>query len=571
MKTPSIFSIGTSGVTDKEEAARIILVNKICWAVGLSIAVIAPSIGVPLHWKPSVLIGLSAEFLINWSILLLNHYRKHLTANLVTYFLQVAAIAYFGVTLVKVLYLEFVVVLLIAVIFLLFKNPLLRKIALAGAIADLAALEFYYYRTGLQDSLPMSYDAAFLIHVLVVSAIIGITILISKPYVVSNDQNPQLQRANYFMRTFIFQVTHDLRTSLDGIYQAAQLLKKDAKRQRHSKETTTLLDIVLAASQDARNVINNVLDVAEIESGRTPPSVLVPFRVRPFFERLIEVHQILARDKHMKVRLQTGMPEVIVSDPVNISQIFINLLSNAIKYGASGTTVRVKVMRDGPWWQLRVANSGAPIPPEKMATIFEPYVTGRTGHLPGTGLGLYIVQSKAKEMEGNVGVESGPGRETVFTMRLPLIVGNPVDLPAEMNTGDEVMTTEGAKVLLAEDNKVAAFLLSRFLEEMNCRVTLVRNGLELLETAEKQCPDDRPDIIILDYHMPLLNGEETIRRLKALPHLKDIPVLVTTGDVFPDTLHRITAAGADTYLKKPIDHAALRATIGALLGNAQYH
>jgi signal transduction histidine kinase/ActR/RegA family two-component response regulator len=571
MKTLSIFSIGTSGITDKEDAARIILVNKICWAVGLSIAIIGPTIGASLHWKPSVLIPLSAEFLINWSILLLNHYRKHLAANIVTYFLQVAAIAYFGVTLVKVLYLEFVVVLLIAVIFLLFKNALLRKIALAGALIDLAALEIYYYRSGLQDSLPMSYNAAFLIHVLVVTSIIGITILISKPYVVSNDLKPQLQRANFFMRTFIFQVTHDLRSSLDSIYQSAQLLKRDARRQRHSKETSTLLDIVLAASQDARNVVNNVLDVAEIESGRIPPSVLVPFRLRPFFERLIEVHQILARDKHVRLRLQTEMPDVIVSDPVNISQIFINLLSNAIKYGASGTTVRVRVMRDGAWWQLQVSNSGAPIPPEKIATIFEPYVTGRTGHLPGTGLGLYIVKSKVKDMEGNVVVESGPGRETVFTVRLPLIVGNPVDLPAEMSVGEEVTVTEGAQVLLAEDNKVSAFLLSRFLQEMNCRVTIVRNGFELLETVEKQCPDDRPDIIILDYHMPLLNGEETIRRLKALPHLKTIPVIVTTGDVFPDTLHRITAAGADSYLKKPIDHAALRATIGALLGNTQYH
>jgi signal transduction histidine kinase/ActR/RegA family two-component response regulator len=567
MKTLRIFfSIGTSGVTDKEETARIILVNQICWVIGVSIAIIGPFICVFMHWKPSVVIPLSADFLFNWSVLLLNHYRKHLAANLVLYFTQWAAIACFGVMLAKVLYLELVVVLLIAVLYLLFKKGGLRKIALAGALIDLAWLETYYYWAGLQDR------QAFLIHVLVVTAIIGITILlISRNYVVSNDQNPQLQRANYFMRTFIFQVTHDLRSSLDSIFQSAQLLKRDARRQRHSKETSTLLDIVLAASQDARNVVNNVLDVAEIESGRIPPSVLVPFRLRPFFERLIDVHQVLARDKHVRLRLQTEMPDVIVSDPVNISQIFINLLSNAIKYGASGTTVRVRVMRDGAWWQLQVSNSGAPIPPEKIATIFEPYVTGRTGHLPGTGLGLYIVKNKVKDMEGNVVVESGPGRETVFTVRLPLIVGNPVDLPAEMSAGEEVTVTEGAQVLLAEDNKVSAFLLSRFLQEMNCRVTTVRNGFELLETVEKQCPDDRPDIIILDYHMPLLNGEETIRRLKALPDLKAIPVIVTTGDVFPDTLHRITAAGADSYLKKPIDHAALRATIGALLGNTQYH
>jgi CheY-like chemotaxis protein len=104
---------------------------------------------------------------------------------------------------------------------------------------------------------------------------------------------------------------------------------------------------------------------------------------------------------------------------------------------------------------------------------------------------------------------------------------------------------------------------------MGCSFTIVKNGLELIQLAQEKCPDWCPDIIILDGHMPILNGEETIKRLKRLPELNHIPIIVTTGDIYSDTVRSMLDAGAVDYLKKPIDHAALQKTIMAQLNNVQ--
>jgi len=252
---------------------------------------------------------------------------------------------------------------------------------------------------------------------------------------------------------------------------------------------------------------------------------------------------------------------VIFSDPLNINQILTNLLANAFKYGTRNNTVMVEINKIEYSWELKVSNSGPPIPPEKIATIFDPFVTGRAGFVQGSGLGLFIVKTKTRLMGGTVQVESHPECHTIFTVNLPLREGRLRDLPDGPGSDTETGDFNKAHILVAEDDKVTAFLLSRFLKDMGCSFTIVRNGRELLDAARKKCPDDCPDIIILDGHMPILSGEETIRELKKTPGLSHIPIIVTTGDIYSDTIHRMLAAGANTYLKKPVDHLALQKTI----------
>jgi len=556
-------SIGTSGISDEENIKRIELVNMLCLAAALVIFIVGVTLCYLLKWQASVVLPLSIEFVLNASVLFLNHKRRYLTASFLLYFLQCVMIIYLSIILGRLLQLELVIILLIAVAFLIFKDKNTRRLAVGAALIDLTVLEVVYYRNHSLSLIPVTYDAAFTIHALVLGAVIFIILLVSAPFVKSHDTNAELKRANNLIKIFVAQITHELRTPLDSIHHIAQIMRTEAQKDKNLAKIRSYMDITWTVSSYARSIINNVLDMAEIEAGKTPASTLEALKIIPFFGKMLEVHRIIAQREDMKLEMRVGkdMPEVIFSDPLNINQILTNLLANAFKYGARRNTIIIEIDKIEYNWQLKVTNFGTPIMPERIPTIFDPFVTGRAGFIQGSGLGLYIVKTKARLMGGDVQVVSDPEGYTTFTVILPLREGKLRDLPDGPGTDADIGDLQKVHIMVAEDDKANAFVFSRYLTDMGCSVTMVNNGLELLKAAKEKCPDNCPDIIILDSQMPILNGEETIRELKKTPGLSHIPIIVTTGDIYSDTIHRLLAAGANTYLKKPIDHVALQKTI----------
>jgi signal transduction histidine kinase/CheY-like chemotaxis protein len=571
MKRFPLLSIGTSGIMDEEETTRIKLVNKLCIVAASVVAIVGGILCAVLSWRPFIVIPLSAEFVLNAFVLVLNYKRKHLAAALLLYMLQCVMIAYLSIALGRLLQLELVIILLIAITYLIFKKKIFRIIAVVAASADLVVLEIVYRYDYSHYRLPVSASAAFVIHLFVLLAVIGVILMVSTPYVKSHDTNAELKRANQFIKIFVAQITHELRTPLDSIHRVTQLLRSEIRKDQGLKKIQPLVDIGWTVSSDARHIVNNVLDMAEIEAGKTPTIVTEPFRLASFLERILDVHRVIAEREDMALELSVDeeMPEVIFGDPLNTSQILTNLMANAFKYGAKGSVVRVAVKKQAANWQLIVSNTGPGIPKEKIDSIFEPFFTGRAGQIEGSGLGLFIVKSKLNSMKGTIQVESLQGTMTTFTVTLPLREGKLWDLPVTSEPETENTNLRNIRVLVAEDDKLTTYLYSRFLKDMGCSFTIVKNGLELIQLAQEKCPDWCPDIIILDGHMPILNGEETIKRLKRLPELNHIPIIVTTGDIYSDTVRSMLDAGAVDYLKKPIDHAALQKTIMAQLNNVQ--
>ncbi|HVV03344.1 MAG TPA: hybrid sensor histidine kinase/response regulator, partial [Puia sp.] len=439
----------------------------------------------------------------------------------------------------------------------------LRMLGIAAALLDLVIIEVLYYRNPFQLPFSLSYNTVFVIQMSVIAIMTLITILISSPYVKSNDTNEELKRANHLIKIFVAQITHELRTPLDNIHHVTQLLRGEVRRDPNLSKIKPLADIGWTVSSNVRNIVNNVLQLAEIEAGKSITIINEAFKVRPFFEKIMEVFVIMARREEMKIHLEIddNMPEVIFGDPLAITQIVTNLLSNALKYGERRTTIKMTISNSTPHWQIQVANYGAGIPADRAHSVFDPFVTNSRGHIQGSGLGLYIVRSKAEAMGGTVHYESEEASLTKFTVALPLREGKLRDLPDPAGTDPDIGDLQKVYVLAAEDDKLTAYLLSRSLKEMGCSYTMARNGQELIELAQKKCPDECPDIIILDCHMPILDGVETIRRLKQMPELMHIPIIITTGDLYSDTVDRMLAAGANSFLKKPIDHQALRKTI----------
>ena len=561
MRISNLFFIGTSGINDIETKNRIVLVNKISLAFGLALLVITPTLCSFVQWRLSFLVPLTIEFLINCSVLMLNHYQKHTAAGVVLYFLQCTAIIYFSSLLGSLIQLELAIILLISVLYLIFKENRLRKIALFAAILDLAVLEIVHYIDSSHPAIQLSYNQSFIIHVLVDIAAISVIIMVSKPYIESNDNNAALKRANHFIRLFLAEMTHELRTPLDNIHQVVQLLKKEVHDDERLRKIQSLVDVGFIVSTSARNIVNNVLNMAEIEAGKTPKIDCEPIEVIPFFKEIMLVHKTVASNEDKHLRLEIDMPRVIFSDSLALTQILTNLLANALKYGSRGTTITVRIKKSGSSWQIAVSNIGN-VAFSDINAIFDPFVTGRIGQIKGSGLGLFIVKNKAQLMNGTIDADSHPGGYTTFTVTLPLVEGKPSDLPEESNPNAEVIDLSSIRVLVAEDNNLTAFLLSTFLDDLGCQFEIVSNGRDLLEAAQKKRPDECPDIILLDSKMPVLGGEETIRQLKRIPGLNEIPIIVSTADIYSDTLERMLKAGANTYLKKPIDHLALKKAIG---------
>jgi len=594
MKRFRLFQIGTAGVSDEADRNRIVLVNTLCIVTGCSIIGVGATICACFSWRPLLVIPFVLEFIINASVLLFNHRRKYVAAAVILYFLQSVMIIYLSAVLGKLLRLDIVIVLLFAITFLLFKTKKLRTLGIAAALLDLVIIEILYYRNPFQLPISLPYDTVFVIQMSVIAIMTLITILISAPYVKSNDTNEELKRANHLIKIFVAQITHELRTPLDNIHHVTQLLRGEVQRDPNLSKIKPLADIGWTVSSNVRNIVNNVLQLAEIEAGKSITIINEAFKVRPFFEKIMEVFVIMAKREEMKIHLEMddNMPEVIFGDPLAITQIVTNLLSNALKYGERRTTIKMtigNIQKTGlrgniarfpetsnvcpsdnepparsdstPHWQIEVANYGAGIPADRAHSVFDPFVTNSRGHIQGSGLGLYIVRSKVEAMGGTVRYESEEASLTRFTVALPLREGKLRDLPDPAGTDPDIGDLQKVYVLAAEDDKLTAYLLSRSLKEMGCSYTMARNGQELIELAQKKCPDECPDIIILDCHMPILDGVETIRRLKQMPELMHIPIIITTGDLYSDTVDRMLAAGANSFLKKPIDHQALRKTI----------
>lgn len=547
-----LLNAGTDGILDDDSRRRVVIVNAISLSICFLLIAITP-VFLALTDRWNIILGpVIVDFIITFSVLVLNFRKKHLAAALTVYLIQCASIMYFSILLSNVVALEAMIIFLISIIYLIFKDDRLRRLCLITAILTLALIETSYYFK-LFTPIPLSYNTAFLMHTMVIGGILVLIIVVSRPYVRSNDSNEELKKANYFKKIFVHQVTHEIRTPLNAIYGVAQLLKREIRLDERLKSIETLVDQQLDAIKNARSIVNNVLDMAQIESGMMEVTEKESFQVEPFFTRIIEVNKVIARARNIHLKLSfANMPAVLHDDILKIHQITTNLLANAIKYADKNTTVQLYIHGSGTRWSLQVSNKGPVIPPEKLEQIFNPFVTDKSKYIEGTGLGLYIVKGKVTAMGGSVLVDSGE-EGTVFTVILPLEEGSLRDVHPEP---EEEVTLDGLgniHVLLAEDNELNAQLLMRLLSHIGCNTVWVKNGQELIGQLEKYIPD----IIIMDYHMEIMDGEETLLYLKRTPGLKDIPVIISTGDAYAETRDAFIKAGADAFIEKPINYSSL--------------
>lgn len=549
-----IIRTGTAGIQDEETVNRIRSTNTLSLSIGIAIIAIAPLVYYFIP-KVSLLIPIIIELLINFSVILFNKYRHYLAAGLILYFLQCAAIIYFCFLLGGIIQLQSMVIFLLSIICLLFKDRHIRVLALVGAVGTFAVLQTGYYYN-IVTPIQVSYHDGYVIQTAAMIGVIIMLIIIAKPFIKSNDTNHVLKKQNRLVKTYVAEISHEMRSPLNAIGLISKLLKKQIKKEQKEQQLNPFVDMLIVASGKTRSLVNNVLNMAQVEAGVVEANVEQTFFVRPFFAKLIDVSKIIAQSRKMKIRLLIDqMPSLITSDPLKLSQILDNLLGNAIKYGKKNGIISVTIGRqEDHTWTIEVENQADPIPTDKLQTLFDPFATSKPDQITeGTGLGLWIVRNKVTSMNGTVNIEYTPDEYIVFKISLPLQVGKSKDIEPDDETDDELMDVSGARILIGEDEAINARALSLHLQALQCHVDIANNGRDLLNRARNH----PPDLIIMDYHMPLMNGLIAIQHLKSDPKLKLIPVLVTTGDIFTDTLDKVLEAGADDILTKPVESSPL--------------
>jgi CheY-like chemotaxis protein/anti-sigma regulatory factor (Ser/Thr protein kinase) len=254
----------------------------------------------------------------------------------------------------------------------------------------------------------------------------------------------------------------------------------------------------------------------------------------------------------------------VFADRQRLSQILLNLLSNAVKYNRVAGTVSISARVEGDDVHIEVADTGAGIPPDKLALMFRPFerLGAEQSGIEGTGLGLALSQRLAVEMKGTLTVESQVDQGTRFRLRLSRFDG-PADQDAAATHPVIAMATCTGSILYIEDNASNIVLMERLISRRpGVRMTHAQDGL----TGLRMLKDDRPNLVILDLHLSDMSGEDVLREIWSDPATRSVPVAVLSADATSQSQRRLRAAGAMAYLTKPFDVAEILRLIDEVVG-----
>lgn len=484
--------------------------------------------------------GLNASFLLSYSILC-------------------SALIFWGIILGPTAQIHILVAFMIGLAWFVLDNKFTQWLAVGFDLTMIVFLEVSYYNHWFAPlDLPENIQMFIRWIVVVVGSILNVAIiyLYYTEWVNAkvNKLLIDLEKANNFKRIFIYEVTHDIRTQLNAIYYLAQLFKREIRLDPQLKNISPYNNLLFTAVNNASRIINNVLDISKIEAGKMEEVQDDTFLLQPFFENLLEGQKVTANTRKIQLRLvmDDSMPEAIACDYFKLSQIITNLLNNAIKYAHKNSIVYVKVKRANKHlWSIAVINKGPGIAFEKLESIFDQFVAKKHNrYTEGTGLGLYIVKNMIDALGGDIKAESQPGQDTTFTVTLRLKEGRLSDIPEET---EEVVDLSNIRILVADDNEMNNLLFSRYLSLNGCIVTSASNGLEVMDKLENE--RHLPDIILMDHHMPEMDGAAALIHLKNDPRFKHIPVIMCTGSF--ESQDELMAAGAAAIVIKPVDQKTL--------------
>lgn len=382
--------------------------------------------------------------------------------------------------------------------------------------------------------------------------------------------------ANEAKSSFLANMSHDIRTPMNAIVGFVRLLERDAANPAKVREYLAKID---SSSRHLLGLINDILDMSKIESGKTALN-MGEFSLPELLDELYTMMspQARAKEQQFDFLLAPELPEMLLGDKLRLNQVLINLLSNAIKYTQKGGAISLRIglvhaVEHGvAHLRFIVQDNGFGMSPGFVQTIFEPFSresTEATREVQGTGLGMAITKNIVDLMGGSIEVQSELGQGSVFTMELELAApanGAAAPKGAESKPAPQDISLAGLKVLAAEDNEINAEILSELLQIEDIECEIQPNGQAAYERFLQSEPGEF-DIIFMDVQMPVMDGYEATRAIRSSEHplAASIPIIAMTANAFEEDKRAALDSGMNAHTAKPLDMDKLKAIIVSLL------
>lgn len=587
---------GVEEVKDVSEKARIKLTNSISFILAIT-SLVFGVIYYLVAGHVDFIIATSIEAVIFFTIIYLNHHGRPVFAGVLLQVIITVAVAYFGVMFGKAVEVYVLAVFLCGSGLLFLKSSNAMIVFLVVSILVLIGIEFNKYYAFF-PSLVFSEKAFSFIWYSSLAVVLMLTIFAIWYYVNINkkllaqqeaqnalleDQKTQLeyQKNNLEVQVenrtddlkqlaasksiFIRELSHELRTPLNTILFIAQYkIRPDYVENREDSLQ------LYAACQNTLQIINNTLDHFLLENNKKPPIIKEWIHIHDFGKDMLQAFHYIAISAGVRLELEVAqdMPKTVYEFEAYLRKIISNLLGNAIKYTTAGTAVKLTfgLVPDSNNWKIAVIDNGPGIPSEKQAEIFEEYARLSDGAVEGTGVGLANSKNYAILLGGDIHVSStlnAPGSitgETVFTVTLPLIKFSDGAQPAAVKSYPlSNVRFNGLTALVVEDNLMNRVWLKRYIEDLGFNVLEAADG----EKGWLMVQEYRPDIIITDIRMPLMDGKELLLHVRENEQIKHTPIIFCTGENVIDKI--IENDPLSRWVQKPLQFPVIHTAIQELM------
>ena len=381
------------------------------------------------------------------------------------------------------------------------------------------------------------------------------------------------ENANLAKSRFLANMSHEIRTPMNAIIGMAHLVLQ-ANLEDKTREQMEKLQW---SAESLLGILNDILDFSKIEADKLTIES-TPFHPAELIESVMGLFKLPADDNGIELSVQVSplVPGCLLGDPLRISQVLTNLVSNAVKFSKSGGRVMLNLQpvdgEDEGEYQFSVSDTGIGMNAAQQQNLFRPFDQGdssTTRQFGGTGLGLAISRKLVELMDGSIDVVSSPGRGSTFsfTLRMQTLENAAKASPVRADRAQAAAATrqlQGRHILVVEDNDINQELARELLRMHGMRVATADNGREALSALEQQTFDG----VLMDLQMPVMDGYEATRRIRALDAFEDLPIIAMTANAMKEDRGRALSIGMNDYLAKPVDPDLLITTLARWIGSA---
>ncbi len=371
----------------------------------------------------------------------------------------------------------------------------------------------------------------------------------------------KVRRANSAKSEFLSRMSHDLRTPINGILGMLAIMDKS---QNDAGQQETCRRKIRVSTGHLLSLVNDVLQVSKLESGRPAAAVEEPFDLHDTLEDCIAILSPQAEEKGIQMKLdETGVQhKKLIGNALHLKQILMNVIENALKYNRPNGSVFVQIQetaRQGKTADYRfvIEDTGIGIGEEFKKHIFEPFTQEHQGartHYNGAGLGMSIVKKLVDQMEGSIEVDSQLGKGSIVQITLPIRIDETQSAQTTDTEQDLQSNIAGMRVLLVEDNEINCEIVEFMLKEAGAEVVTANDGKAAVDTFAASAPGTF-DCVLMDLMMPVMSGYEATRVIRGLNRADAgaIPIIALSANTFEEDIALAKDAGMNEHLAKPVD------------------